>query len=203
MNSDPETRHSLIAQLASGDDWEAWTEFQRLYQPVIFNYARRNGLQDADAHDVVQLVLTRVARKASNWDPGRSQGSFRGWLATTVRNLVIDHFRAKKRRPDTIQVMPELVVDSAADTAVFDLEERRSLFHWAAQRVRQEFQASTWEAFWQTAVQQRSVPQVSAELHLSPGAVYVARSRVLARIRHLVTHNEFDSREEGYPRADH
>lgn len=203
MPHDPETRTSLLAQLVSGEDQAAWSEFVRLYQPVIFNFARRQGLQDADANDVVQLVLTRVARKARTWDPDQGRGSFRGWLAITVRNLAIDHFRAQQRRPGQLpEAMNPAEAARCDEAQSFDWEQRRSLFHWAADRVRLEFQPSTWSAFWQTAVQQRGVPEVAAELQMSPGAIYVARSRVLARIRQLISHSEFDSLREGLPHAD-
>lgn len=203
MPLDPETRTSLLAQLVSGDDHTAWSEFVRLYQPVIFNFARRQGLQDADANDVVQQVLTRVARKAGTWDPDQGRGSFRGWLAITVRNLAIDHFRAQQRRPDHLARSAELEIRAReSESQAFDWEQRRSLFHWAAERVQQEFQPSTWAAFWQTSVQQRGVPEVAAELNMSLGAIYVARSRVLARIRQLISHSEFDSLREGLPHAD-
>jgi RNA polymerase sigma factor (sigma-70 family) len=204
MPLDPETRTSLLAQLGAGGDHEAWSEFVRLYQPVIFNFALRQGLQDADAQDVVQVVFTRVARKARSWDPAQSRGSFRGWLAVMVRNLAIDQFRAQQRRPGHLPREADVESDARdGEIRAFDWEQRRSLFHWAAERVRQEFQPSTWAAFWQTAVQQRGVPEVAAELNLSSGAIYVARSRVLARIRQLISQSEFDSRWEGLPDADH
>jgi RNA polymerase sigma-70 factor (ECF subfamily) len=124
-------------------------------------------------------------------------------LAVIVRNLAIDHFRAQQRRPAPLPLTAEVVRDARVGQAqAFDWEQRRSLFHWAADRVRLEFQPSTWAAFWQTAVQQRGVPEVAAELNMSPGAIYVARSRVLARIRQLISQSEFDSQSEGLPHAD-
>jgi len=192
MSINPETRSSLLVQLADGDNQQAWFEFVELYQPLIFNYAVRYGLQDTDAHDVVQDVLVRVGRKAKTWNPEQGRGSFRGWLAVTVRNLAVDHFRAQKNRPQNL--IDDLAVADAA--ASFDWEHRRSLFHWAADRVQQEFQAPTWQAFWQTAVQNRPVTQVAIDLNMSQGAIYVARSRVLARIRQLISQSEFDSSQE-------
>ncbi len=192
MSIDPETRSSLLVQLADRENQQAWFEFVNLYQPVIYNYARRHGLQDSDAHDVVQGVLVRVARKAKTWNPDQSRGSFRGWLAVTVRNLAIDHFRVQKNRPQSLLDQHEV----AAATASFDWEHRRSLFHWAAERVQQEFHSPTWQAFWQTAVQNHPVTQVAADLNMSCGAIYVARSRVLARIRQLISQSEFDSSQE-------
>lgn len=189
MSTDPETRTSLLVQLADGENQQAWFEFVDLYQPVIFNYARRRGLQEADAHDVVQVVMARVATKLKAWDADQQRGSFRGWLAIAVKNLAIDYFRSQKLRPIHLPELPEAI----APEADFDWEQRRSLFHWAAARVQQEFQSSTWQAFWRTAVLDQHVAQVARELNMTRGAIYVARSRVLARIRQLISQSEFDS----------
>ncbi|MBL8852592.1 MAG: sigma-70 family RNA polymerase sigma factor [Planctomycetaceae bacterium] len=189
MTIDPETRSSLLVQLADGDNQQAWFEFVNLYQPVIFNYARRQGLQDADAQDVVQVVLTKVSVKAKSWEPDQSRGSFRGWLSVTVRNLAIDHFRSLKNRPQHLSNADQLVAASES----FDLEQRRSVFRWATERMLQETNEQTWQAFFLTAVQNRPVAEVAAQLGMTCGAIYVARSRVIARIRALVSNCEFDS----------
>jgi RNA polymerase sigma-70 factor (ECF subfamily) len=189
MTFDPETRSSLLVQLADGDNRKAWFEFVNLYQPVIFNYARRHGLQDADAQDVVQVVLTKVAVKAKSWEAGQSRGSFRRWLSVTVRNLAIDHFRSLKRQPRNLPDVEHLV----AATESFDLEQRRSLFRWAAGRICQETSPKNWQAFILTAMQNGPVAEVAAQLGMTTGAVYVARSRIIARIRALVSNCEFDS----------
>ena len=73
--------------------------------------------------------------------------------------------------------------DDAAITAQFETAYWRRLFHWAADRVKDEFTAKTWQAFWQTAVENRPAATVAAELTMSVGAVYVSRSRVMARLR--------------------
>ena len=72
---------------------------------------------------------------------------------------------------------------AADESSDFDLEYRRSLFRWAAEQVRVEFKPPTWQAFWQTCVEGRPIREVSRELRLSTGAIYVARSRVMARLR--------------------
>ncbi|HWE36299.1 MAG TPA: sigma-70 family RNA polymerase sigma factor, partial [Isosphaeraceae bacterium] len=72
------------------------------------------------------------------------------------------------------------------DTALFDAEYRRQLFRWAADRVRDEFRPTTWQAFWRTGVEDESPKAVAADLGLSLGALYVARSRVMARLRQVI-----------------
>ena len=80
-------------------------------------------------------------------------------------------------------MLAEQPAPESEDSACFDLEYRRRLFRWAAEQIRGEFQASTWKAFWRTCVEGRAIQEVAAELQLSAGAVYVARSRVMARLR--------------------
>ena len=81
---------------------------------------------------------------------------------------------------------------SETDSALFDLEYRRQVFAVAAQRARGHFQETTWQAFWRTGVEGRDVAAVAAELGLSPGALYVARSRVMARLRQEIDRIEGD-----------
>ena len=86
----PDTSDSLIVRLQNPADRQAWNEFASLYEPLIFRFARRSGLQDADARDITQRVLWSVARAADRWQPGATRGRFRGWLATVTRNAVIN-----------------------------------------------------------------------------------------------------------------
>jgi RNA polymerase sigma-70 factor (ECF subfamily) len=86
-------------------------------------------------------------------------------------------------------------VDPACEeSSVFDLEYRREVFHWAAERARDQVIPTTWQAFWMTSIEQRSIADVSEELAMSVGAVHIARSRVLGRLPRLV--QEFEQRNE-------
>lgn len=193
MYDAPETRLSLLLRLGDLADNQAWSEFLAIYQPLVFRLAVRQGLQDADAHDLVQTLFARVAKKASNWQADPSVGSFRGWLAITSRNLVIDHFRKQQRQPGYISdsQLHNLSADSIDQD--FDLQQRRQLFQWAASRCRSEFTTKTWDAFWLTAIENKAVAEVASLLSISTGAVYIAKSRVLARIRSLVENSSFDT----------
>jgi RNA polymerase sigma-70 factor (ECF subfamily) len=79
----------------------------------------------------------------------------------------------------------------AAD--LFDLECEKQIFVWAAARAQQQVQEKTWQAFWRTAVEQESAERVAADLGLTVGAVYIARSRVMARLKTLVKTQIVDS----------
>ena len=189
MSETPKTRASLILRLRQPDDQLAWDEFIEIYQPLVFRLARSKGLQEADALDLTQDVLTRVAKAVNQFDPDEA-GTFRGWISRITRNLVIDFLRSKQRRQLTAddtsvrQIIESLPTEE--DSRWFDLEHRRQVFSWAAEKIKSEFQDSTWNAFWRTAVQQHSVKAVAADLGLSPGAVYIARSRVIAKLKQKI-----------------
>ncbi len=166
----------------------AWGEFVELYAPLVHAYGMKHGLQDADAADLAQEVLRRVARSAAEFEYDPARGRFRGWLFTVTRNelskLVVRNAKKAKGSGDT-QVHEVLAQqpERAPDEQEWDREYQWTVFHWAAERVRQEFREATWQAFWLTAVGGREAADVARELNVSVGAVYIARSRVTARIR--------------------
>ncbi len=184
MDDAPVTRHSLLVKLRDPADEPAWREFVELYRPLIFRLARGQGLQHADADDLCQDVFRAVGRAVERWQPDASRGRFRCWLFTVARNLALNHLsRGKKHRGVGGEENPLAAVADPALTAAFDGAYRRRLFRWAADQVRDEFAATTRQAFWATAVEDRPASAVAADLGLSVGAVYVAKSRVLARLR--------------------
>ena len=190
MDEPPDTRHSLILRLRDSADEIAWREFAALYEPLVYQLARRKGLQDADARDLCQDVLLAVARAAERWDPDPSKGSFRGWLSRVARNLLIN-FLTRREQPGTgrTSIVELLDAQSKPDpsaTHLFEIEYRRRLFQWAAEKVEQEFTPDTWQAFKRTAVDGETPAKVAQHLGMSIGAVYIARSRVMARIRRQV-----------------
>jgi RNA polymerase sigma factor (sigma-70 family) len=189
MRESPNTRPSLLIRLRDPRDERAWGEFLDIYTPLIHRLARQSGLQGADADDLAQEVFRAVAGAIDRWDPDPGRGSFRGWLFRIARNAVINLLDARRRQPngagDTgihrlLEQQPAAGPDA---TAIFEEEYRRGLFRWAVDRVRGEFRASTWQAFWQTAVEGQKPQDVAASLGLSAGAVYVYRNRVVARLR--------------------
>jgi RNA polymerase sigma factor (sigma-70 family) len=187
MDEPPDTRHSLIIRLRDSADEVAWREFAALYEPLVYQLARRKGLQDADARDVCQDVLLAVARAADRWDPDPSKGSFRGWLSRVARNLLIN-FLTRREQPGTGRTSMVELLDAQSKpdpsaTHLFEIEYRRRLFQWAAEKVEQEFTPDTWQAFKRTAVGGETPANVAQHLGMSVGAVYIARSRVIARIR--------------------
>jgi RNA polymerase sigma-70 factor (ECF subfamily) len=186
---EPTTRRSLVLRLRNAGDHQAWAEFVEIYEPLVYKLARNRGLQDADAQDLCQDVFQAVAEAIERWDPDPEKGSFRGWLFRIARNHAVDFLNGRHRHPqgtgrssvqDLLEAQPD--GDDDADNE-FATEFKRRAFRWAAERVRTEFTETTWQAFWRTGVENRPVAVVARELGLSEGAVYIARSRVLAQLR--------------------
>src|SRR5919197_2744578 len=97
MTAPPLTRASLLVRLRDPNDADAWSEFVRLYAAVIYGFARKHGLQDADAADLTQEVLRAVAGAVGRLEYDPARGSFRGWLFTVVRNRLRDFLDGRKR----------------------------------------------------------------------------------------------------------
>ena len=187
----PITRPSLLVRLRDPRDRPAWAEFADLYAPVVRGYARRRGLQDADAEDLTQEVLHRVAGAMNGqaYDPQR--GTFRAWLFAIVRNQL--RKAVGRQRPGDVGAGGTDADDQLADRPApdesdpdWDAEYERRLFTYAAGQVRADFRPATWEAFWRTAVEGKCGQVVAAELGLTVAAVYLGKGRVMARLKEQI-----------------
>lgn len=193
MDNVPNTRHSLLLRLRGGQDAEAWSEFVAIYEPLVYRLVRKRGFQHADALELTQEVLLAVTRSIDRWDTDPQRGSFRGWLSRVSRNLMVNLLVNQRRHPrgvgdtDFQRLLAAHVDPVCEESREYELEHRRGQFRWAAARIRGEFRPATWQAFWKTCVEGLSVPRVSHELGMSAGAIYVARSRVMARLREFVS----------------
>lgn len=189
MSAPPDTRSSLIARLANVGDDDAWREFASLYEPFIYRQARRYGLQHADARELVQEVLIAVSKSLTRFTVDRERGRFRSWLYAIGRNISVRHLqriRSADRASGDSQIraaIAETPDPRSLESREFDAELKRHAFLWVARDVRGEFEPRTWRAFWNTAVENHSIQSTASELEMSVGAVYIARTRVMARLR--------------------
>jgi RNA polymerase sigma factor (sigma-70 family) len=189
MNEAPATHPSLLVRLRDRHDEQAWYEFTEIYGPLAYRLAKRRGLQEADAQDLVQEVFRAVARAIDRFDLNRSRGSFRGWLSRIASNLIVNLLVAQRRHPrgsgetDVQKLMEQQPDAGCEESALFEDEYRRGLLEWAAERVRPSFSELAWQAFWQTGVEGKPPRVVAQELRMSLGTVYQYKSRVVARIR--------------------
>lgn len=191
MNSSPETRPSLLVRLRNQSDHEAWYEFTEIYRPVVWRLACRRGLQPADAEDLAQQVLAAVARTIDRWEIDPRRARFRTWLTRVAGNAILNALtRGVPDRGSGDTGMHDLLAQQPAADAeasqLLRIEQRREVFRWAARQIRPEFQPVTWDAFWFTAVEGSDVAETAKRLHLTPGSIYAARSRVMRRLREKV-----------------
>ncbi len=192
LTESPITRATLLLRLRDGNDHGAWTEFVRDYAPMIYRFARSRGLQDADAADIVQDVMRRVGSAIGRLEYEREKGGFRAWLFTITRNRLYTHFEKRQRvgatGNDTAQYE---LLSQAADhrnelNDAWEKEYMRQLAGRAMKLVEQEVEPNTWRAFQLTAVDGGSPAAAAKTLNMSTGAIYVAKSRVTARLRSVI-----------------
>jgi RNA polymerase sigma-70 factor (ECF subfamily) len=178
------TPASLLQQLQQSPEEQGWAQFVRLYTPLLLYWARKLGLREDEAADLVQEVFVVLVRKLPefHYKPG---GSFRAWLKTIAVNKWRDRVRGPRRPQQFDDDLPLAVPgDAMAEAVLFDeAEYRRRLVARAMELMRKDFKPVTWQAFWEHGVEGRPAADVAAELRLSIGAVYSAKFRVLDRLR--------------------
>ncbi len=183
----PQTHPSLLIRIRDPQDGEAWEAFVNTYVPMIYRYARRMGLQDADAADISQEVLTEVARCIRSFEYQPDRGRFRDWLGLLVRRRLARFLKKKGREGSetTTEEEAETPEPCSAD-AEWSEEFNARILAAALERARPHFEPSTWRAFEGVWVENRRAGEVAAELKLPIEGVYTAKSRVLKRLEEEV-----------------
>jgi RNA polymerase sigma-70 factor (ECF subfamily) len=180
MNS---TSASLLQRLRQTAAAEAWTRFVKLYTPLLFFWARRLGLSHQDAADLVQEVFATLVLKLPGFEYDRDKG-FRNWLRTVLVNKWRDGCRRKIAAAGGQGDAALAEVAAPDDPDAFgEAEYRRHLVQRALELMQAEFPERMWKACWEHVVNDRPAIDVAAELGIAVGTVYVAKSRVLSRLR--------------------
>lgn len=193
MTQFPETNEMLIARVKDLGDSASWSEFVGIYHPAILRMAKRRGMQEADAMDVIQQVFVSVAKSIESWSPVSGGPPFRAWLATIARNAITN---ALARKPvdaayggsSFVSHLQSLPAQSSLAATRSELihETKHQAVLWAADQIRGEFNNEVWQCFWMTAIEGKTVAEVATALDRSPGSIYVARYRVVARLKEKV-----------------
>ncbi len=188
MSRLPVTRPSLLLRLRRFDDAIAWGEFLALYGSAVFGYFRRRGLQEADAVDQTQEVFRRVAGHIGRFDYRPDVGRFRAWLFTVVSRQFLKFQTRGEKLPmaDEPADWNEVAEVEPATDAAWDESLRRQLFTLALEQVCSQVSETTYRAFTLTAIDGVSGDAAAATLGISRAAVYLARGRVLAKLREIV-----------------
>lgn len=187
-----ETSPSLIDQ-ARGHDPEAWRRLTAIYAPLVYGWARKAGVREDDAPDVVQDVFRIVSTSLVRFRRERPEDTFRGWLLTITRNEIRNHFRRRSKEASTgeggttsldrIHQFPD--GNGRADTDDWHDEEaaRHEVLRRAAELIRNDFEPHTWQAFWRSVVEGHETADIAADLGMTSNAIRQARHRILVRLK--------------------
>jgi RNA polymerase sigma-70 factor (ECF subfamily) len=190
-----ETRQSLIVRLKSEQNELAWRDFVCTYERFLDQLARRQGVPERHIPDVTQQILLTIARSIDGWKDDGNVASFRRWLSTVSRNVVIRFMARERKQAGGIggsELLAQLQNVEDKPDEKYIQRYQHELVVWAAEQVRHEFLDTSWRAFWATVIEEQAVDKVAAELKVTPGSIYMSRSRIMARIRKKVAEVEHD-----------
>lgn len=183
----------MLLRLRDSEDAEAWAGFVRDYGPMLFRFVRSRGLQDADAADLVQDVLRSVGVAIGKLEYEKEKGGFRAWLFTITRNKLYTFLEQRKRAQvhggrtgndtDQFDQLNQAMDDRDGLDRQWELEHQRQLMAQAIENVKPQIEPKTWSAFQLTAIDGATADNVGKRLDMKTGTVYVARSRVTAKLR--------------------
>jgi RNA polymerase sigma-70 factor (ECF subfamily) len=174
------TRTSLLDRLRDLDDSLAWEQFDAIYRPMLRRYAHDRGLTGEQADEIVQECMTAIVERIQRFE---RQASFRGWLRGLVDHKVADHLR--KQRPEKQGLTGDFEREQHREVTPAQMWEREwnraHLLH-CLEVVRSQVAEHTYQAFDLYVVREMPVAEVSRMLGMSANQIYVAKSRVMARI---------------------
>lgn len=186
---DDEPSSSLLVRVKA-QDRRAWDRLVHLYTPVIWCWCQREGLQPADVQDVCQEVFKAVWRGVQGFRRDQPGDTFLGWLRTITRSKIADWRRRRQAEVPAVGgseavTLAHQVADPACspDDSETGAAEESLIYERAAALIRSEFEEKTWLAFRAVVVEGQTATDVAQALGMSPNAVYLAKSRVLKRLR--------------------
>ncbi len=183
------TSLSLLQRLRSRHDSADWARFVALYEPLLRHWLRRKEVLAHDADDLVQNVMSVVVRRVSEFEHNGRTGAFRAWLKAITFHCVRDYCRARRNHPpgtggSEFQGLLHSLADPESDASrLWDEDHDRYVMKQMLEQLRDEFEPVTWQAFQGFALQSRPAAEVARELGVTPNAVFIAKSRVLSRLR--------------------
>jgi RNA polymerase sigma-70 factor, ECF subfamily len=184
-----ETSLSLLDRVSDSPHSESWNELVTIYRPLLERWLRRYHVQESDADDLVQEVLTVVVRELPNFRHNQRVGAFRNWLRTILANRLKEYWRSGRNRPQSVggsefvAQLHELEDGNSCVSRIWNEEHDAYLMQRLCQKVRNRFDAKTWEAFERQVIGGQRAGQAAEKLGLSLSSVYAAKSRVLHALR--------------------
>ena len=181
-----ETRSSLIQRLKATINGESWEEFFYTYWELIYNVARRAGLSEADAQDIVQETILKVHNSLDRFEYNRKRGTFKGWLRTVTRSRLNDFFKKQQRRPALNQPLEEAAdeLQNLEDPEgpeiekIWDEEWNRNLIQAALSRTKKLSSPKQFQIFKCHYIDEWTVRETCRTLGVNAAQVYMAKQRV-------------------------
>lgn len=179
------TRISLILRVRDTHDADAWEEFVQIYEPMIKNIAARLGLASEDRDDACQTVLLNLTNSIDQWQTDAKQASFRRWLYRVAKNTILNYLKSKPHLwAHHHRTGHEPLIEGIEQLdANYEIEFLRQTLFYLAEKIKPDFEPTNWSAFWLTYSQQMSVTKAASTLGISKSRVYVARSRIIKRLK--------------------
>jgi RNA polymerase sigma-70 factor (ECF subfamily) len=184
-----DTSASLLQRLREQPDGDAWRRLVHLYTPLLKGWLGRYGLQASDVDDLTQEVLAVVVRELPRFEHNRRAGAFRRWLRTILVHRLRGFWRSRQSRPaatgdsDLARALEQLEDPESGPSKLWDQEHDRHVMARLLEQVEPEVTPATWQAFRRVVLEGQDEEAVARELGLSVNAVFIAKSRVLARLR--------------------
>ena len=184
-----ETSLSLLDRLRCSPESESWDRLAALYAPLIRAWLRKYDVQQSDADDLVQEVLLAVSKDLGEFDHGGHPGAFRGWLKAILVNRLRIFWRARDRRPqargdsDIDERLAQLDDPASEMSQIWNRQHDQFVLRQLLALAEPHFSPSTWQAFYLVALKGKRADVVAKELEISVNAVFIAKSRVLSRLR--------------------
>jgi RNA polymerase sigma-70 factor (ECF subfamily) len=205
------TRSSLLSRLRNVGDDASWRTFFDTYWRLIYNVARKFGLSDQEAQDVVQETVIAVARKMPQFRYDPAKGSFKQWLLLITRRRIQDHLRRLYRslpvapagfgEPEhrAEDVPASLTAPDAQVEAAWEREWQENIFQAALARVRQRANPKSYQVFDYCVLQNVPAREVARILGLNAAQVYLAKHRVSLTVKRIAKEleSEMEARMEG------
>jgi RNA polymerase sigma factor (sigma-70 family) len=182
------TRASLLGRIRNWEDAESWEDFTQTYWRLIYSVARRSGLADAEARDVVQDTLLGVAKKIGEFESNPARGSFRGWLLNFRKRPPQPHSARPDSDRDDRTATIERVPDPAEIDACWEVEWKKNLFDTALARVSRRVNPKHAQIFDLYAVRRWPAATVARELGVSVVQVYLVNHRLTRLLRNEVAY---------------
>ncbi len=183
------TSQSLLERLRDPANGQAWQRLLTVYEPWLRGWLSRTPLQAADCDDVLQAVFMVVNAKRQEFVHNGRPGAFRSWLRSILTCQVRLLLRDQGRRLDARS--PQVLTDWLAQMAdpnsdlsrLWDQEHDQQLVRRMLASIQPEFNATTWQVFQMLVFEELSVNEVAQRLGITANAIYVAKARVMSRLR--------------------